>query len=118
MIRLSVDQALWTYLPFMTTGPLRPLFPSLKESPAFGDAEHLGEALRQRLASAHVDRPWFTTVFFSTAHFPYAAPHPGVRTVLCGNAKSPVHVGWTRDRTTVTCSRAREEPAVPPQGGA
>jgi arylsulfatase A-like enzyme len=74
MIRLSVDEGLAGFLPLMLTAPLRPLFPALKESPAFADAAHLESLAEARLTVG--ERPWLTTVFFSTAHFPYAAPHP------------------------------------------
>ena len=85
MIRLSVDQSLWTVLPFLTMGPTRHLFQDLKESPVFGDPEHLTAAVRSLIADFSTSlggvqpQPWLATVFFSTAHFPYAAPYPYYR---------------------------------------
>lgn len=75
MIRLSVDQSFPAFLPMMVTGPLRPFFPGLKQSPAFADPEHLGAVVTRRMALP-AKEPWAITVFFSTAHFPYAAPYP------------------------------------------
>lgn len=75
MIRMSVDQMFPGLLPITSTGPTRHLFPAMKQSPAFADPTHLGDAVRRRLGRTD-GRPWLMTVFFSTAHFPYAAPHP------------------------------------------
>lgn len=75
MIRLSVDQSFPAFLPMLVTGPFRQFFPALKQSPAFGDPRHLGDLAEERVA-VRAGEPWAVTVFFSTAHFPYAAPHP------------------------------------------
>lgn len=75
MIRMSVDQMFPVFLPLMTTGVARSFFPAMKQSPAFGDPSHLGADVRKKISAAG-DQPWLETVFFSTAHFPYAAPHP------------------------------------------
>ena len=75
MIRLSIDQALPAFLPLTAAGWAAPLFPALRESPAFADPARL-----RRKTAAQIERvgasPWLVTAFFSTAHFPYAAPHP------------------------------------------
>jgi arylsulfatase A-like enzyme len=75
MIRLSVDQSFPAFLPMMVMGPFRPFFPALKQSPAFGDAEHLADLVERRTAR-QLGGPWAITTFFSAAHFPYAAPYP------------------------------------------
>jgi arylsulfatase A-like enzyme len=75
MIRLSVDQLFPAFLPFMTTGVTRRFFPALAESPAFADPGHLTSDVIEWI-ERRGDRPWFATVFYSTAHFPYAAPYP------------------------------------------
>ena len=74
MIRLSVDQAFPLFLPIMMMPGVRRFFPSLKQSPAFADAGHLTEDLKETLLKG--TKPWLKVVFYSTAHFPYAAPHP------------------------------------------
>lgn len=79
MIRLSVDQMFSGFLPMMSVGPMRRFFPALKQSPAFADPRHLGEDVIARIKAAPADRPWLTVAFFSTAHFPYSAPHPYYR---------------------------------------
>jgi hypothetical protein len=76
MIRLNMDQAFTLLLPMMVTGPFKTLYPALKESPAYGDPEHLGSDFREQLKLGTGAKPWLETLFFSTAHFPYAAPYP------------------------------------------
>ena len=76
MIRLNMDQAFMLLLPMMITGPFKALYPALKESPAFADPEHLASDFCEQLRRGTGARPWLETLFFSTAHFPYAAPYP------------------------------------------
>ena len=77
MIRLNTDQACVALLPMMITGPFKFLFSALKESPAYADPEHLGLEFRRQLPQkSSAGKPWLETLFFSTAHFPYAAPYP------------------------------------------
>ncbi len=65
-------------LPFLHSHAGRALFPVLKELSHAADAELLADdtiaALERRRGA-----PFFLTVFFSTAHFPYAAPAPYYR---------------------------------------
>jgi arylsulfatase A-like enzyme len=79
MIRMSVDQAFPAFLPLLTAPRVHHWFAALKESPVFGDAEHLVDTAAQELAERDDDAPLFMTLFFSTAHFPYAAPYPYYR---------------------------------------
>jgi arylsulfatase A-like enzyme len=66
-------------LPFLHGRFGRTLFPVLRELNDAADPDMLGgdvkDALRT-MASDDGKRPFFLTVFFSTAHFPYAAPAP------------------------------------------
>lgn len=66
-------------LPFLHSHRGRTLFPVLKELADAADAELLADDTVAALTRLR-DRPFFLTVFFSTAHFPYAAPAPYYRT--------------------------------------
>jgi len=66
-------------LPFLHSHEGRALFPVLKELADAADAEMLADDTVAAL-EAHRSEPFFLTVFFSTAHFPYAAPAPYYRT--------------------------------------
>lgn len=66
-------------LPFLHSHTGRALFPVLKELSHAADAELLADdaiAALARHARAPGGEPFFLTAFFSTAHFPYAAPAP------------------------------------------
>jgi arylsulfatase A-like enzyme len=75
MIRMSIDQAMPAFLPLVASSAAAPMFPAMRESPAFADPARLRDAVVRRIDSTR-DHPWLLTAFFSTAHFPYAAPHP------------------------------------------
>lgn len=75
MIRLSIDQAFPAFLPLTAASWTAGLFPALRESPAFADPKRLRRKAESYISAAGM-QPWLVTVFFSTAHFPYAAPHP------------------------------------------
>lgn len=66
-------------LPFLHSHRGRTLFPVLKELADAADAELLADDTVAALTRLR-ERPFFLTVFFSTAHFPYAAPAPYYRT--------------------------------------
>lgn len=66
-------------LPFLHSHEGRVLFPVLKELSDAADAELLADDTVAALKAAR-NEPFFLTVFFSTAHFPYAAPAPYYRT--------------------------------------
>jgi arylsulfatase A-like enzyme len=62
-------------LPYLQSQLGRALFPVLRE---LNDAANPKLLTRDAIATIHEakGRPFFVTVFFSTAHFPYAAPAP------------------------------------------
>ena len=62
-------------LPYLHSRAGRALFPVLREMNDAADPGLLTRDAIQTIASAG-DKPFFITVFYSTAHFPYAAPAP------------------------------------------
>jgi arylsulfatase A-like enzyme len=62
-------------LPYVTTAVGRALFPAVEALPEHADPEILASRAIAQLDKSG-DQPFFMTVFFSTAHFPYAAPAP------------------------------------------
>lgn len=82
MIRQSVDLMFPLFLPLTTSSLGRPFFPGLKTTANYSDPRHLAEIAKKRIRPSgqnNPERPHFTTIFFSTAHFPYAAPYPYYR---------------------------------------
>lgn len=75
MIELGVDQMFPLFLPFMLNDSGRIVFPSLLESPAFADPKFLSEEAVHYIRRNR-DKAFFLDIFYSTAHFPYAAPWP------------------------------------------
>ena len=75
LIELSVHQKFLLFLPFSTLKVFSSWFPALAQNPAFADPSRL-ERKFSYIKSESDSKPWFTTIFFSTAHFPYAAPYP------------------------------------------
>ena len=65
-------------LPYATTALGRLLFPAVEALPEHADPEILAHRAMALLDEGG-DQPFFLTVFFSTAHFPYAAPAPWYR---------------------------------------
>lgn len=65
-------------LPFLHSGLGRTIFPALRELPDAADPMLLAGDAKRALRTLRND-PFFLTVFFSTAHFPYAAPAPYYR---------------------------------------
>lgn len=56
---------------------LHRLLPALLETPEIADPRLIGNAMAKSLSIfSSTSRPIFLTTFFSTAHFPYAAPGP------------------------------------------
>jgi arylsulfatase A-like enzyme len=67
-------------LPFLVTSLGRDAFPALRSSNTAADPDVLaGDAVRLLTQLAPRPDPFFLTVFFSTVHFPYAAPDPWER---------------------------------------
>ena len=62
-------------LPFLHSRRGRTLFPTLREMNHAADPDMLAKDVVDAV-DAMQGGPFFLTAFFSTAHFPYAAPHP------------------------------------------
>jgi hypothetical protein len=62
-------------LPYATTALGRAVFPAIDAFAEHADPEALADRAIDELDRL-APRPFFLTVFFSTAHFPYAAPAP------------------------------------------
>ena len=75
LIRQKVLERETPLLPVLHSHTGRQLFPVMRELSAGADPRLLADDVEATLR-ANRDRPFFTTVFFSTAHFPYAAPAP------------------------------------------
>jgi arylsulfatase A-like enzyme len=88
MIKMNVTQQFIVFLPFFVQGPLSRFFPELKQSPTLADPEHLQKATLSHIESIK-KRRWMGVVFFSTAHFPYAAPEPYYRLFSKSDYKGP-----------------------------
>jgi arylsulfatase A-like enzyme len=76
-------------MPYATTALGRWLFPAVDSLPEHADPEILADR-----ALHEIDRggkPYFMTVFFSTAHFPYAAPAPWYRKFAAPKYDGPFH---------------------------
>lgn len=75
MIRMGAYQSFPLFLPFAMRGPFIDFFQELEESASYSDPARLSQDV---IASFRDQgkKPVFTLAFYSTAHFPYAAPHP------------------------------------------
>lgn len=79
------------------------LFPELKESPAFSDADDLTLKAKKAFAADSDDQPRFITLFYSTAHFPYAAPWPWYTRYTDKNYQGPF---WFQKNPDLYVSKA------------
>ncbi len=75
VIRQKVLERETPLLPVLHSHVGRKLFPVMRELSAAADPMLLADDVDAALRSVK-DKPFFMTVFFSTAHFPYAAPAP------------------------------------------
>jgi arylsulfatase A-like enzyme len=75
-------------LPYATSRLGRRLFPALEALADHSDPDILAERAIEQLDSWQ-PRPFFLTVFFSTAHFPYAAPAPYYKRFASGGYDGP-----------------------------
>jgi arylsulfatase A-like enzyme len=75
MIRQKILERETPLLPVLHSHLGRRLFPVMRELSAAADPMLLADDVETVLRATR-DRPFFVTVFFSTAHFPYAAPAP------------------------------------------
>ncbi|MGE0173556.1 MAG: sulfatase [Oligoflexales bacterium] len=74
MIRMGTLQSAPASLAILLRDPLWRLFGELKQDPNFADPRHIADDAVDVASSG--SQPYFLTLFFSTAHFPYAAPYP------------------------------------------
>jgi arylsulfatase A-like enzyme len=72
-------------LPFLLASP-RSWFPDLLTLPAYAEPKNL---TKQILAVLEPEQMQFITLFFSTAHFPYASPHPDYLTYTDSSYRGP-----------------------------
>lgn len=75
MIRQKALERETPLLPILHSHVGRRLFPVMRELSAAADPRLLADDIEAGLAAVR-SKPFFMTVFFSTAHFPYAAPAP------------------------------------------
>jgi hypothetical protein len=78
VIRQRGIEAQPALLPFLDSRLGRALVPTMRELNRAADAD---DVARRTLAAIdkQTDQPFFGVAFFSTTHFPYAAPNPGYR---------------------------------------
>ena len=76
------------FLPLIANRVFNGFLPQLKEHPAYADPEHLTQVAMSYLKQAS-DKPKLLTLFYSTAHFPYAAPWPFFRLYTDPNYNGP-----------------------------
>jgi len=75
LIRQNVDLLFPAFLPLILSDFFSPIFPELKGNPAFANAMSVTRAAK-KIIQDQSRQPFFLTLFYSTAHFPYAAPWP------------------------------------------
>ena len=74
LTKMTIDQAFPLFLPLISSKLLLSFFPEMKENPCFSDPVDLVRQAIQRMNQ--FEGPFFLSLFFSNAHFPYAAPWP------------------------------------------
>jgi arylsulfatase A-like enzyme len=93
LIRQNIDQMFPLFNPVITSSAFRRFFPSLKESPVYAAPAHLEDLLKESIDEAllaHRRSPsLFISLFYSTAHFPYASPWPYYRQFSQRTYKGP-----------------------------
>ena len=105
-------------LPYATSALGRRLFPAVKAMPELSDPARLAHRAMGELDGAG-DKPLFLTVFFSTAHFPYASPDPYYRRYGSPRMPGPIAIRsrrWRRRRRTRQ-DRAADSRALRRRGG-
>jgi arylsulfatase A-like enzyme len=76
LVRQRVLERETPLLPVLESRLGRAAFPVLREMNHAADPTVLAEDAVRTMRSLHAHGPFFLVVFFSTAHFPYAAPSP------------------------------------------
>lgn len=87
LTRMTIAQSFPLFLPLITSPFLSPFFPDLLENPCFSDPDSLVTKSIAQLENA--DSPVFLSIFFSNAHFPYAAPWPWYSKYSSSSYKGP-----------------------------
>lgn len=78
VIRQRGIEAQPALLPFLDSRIGRALVPTMRELNRAADADDVARRTIEAI-DGRGDRPFFGVAFFSTTHFPYAAPNPGYR---------------------------------------
>ncbi|MEZ4740915.1 MAG: sulfatase-like hydrolase/transferase [Bdellovibrionota bacterium] len=76
LIRQNLEFSFPVFMPFILSKIGRRFFPDLKGNPAYANPNHLTESSIDFINTTKNQAPFFLTLFYSTAHFPYAAPWP------------------------------------------
>ena len=104
VIRQKVLERETPLLPVLHSHLGRKLFPVMRELAVAADPNLLADDVEDALRSVQ-RAPFFMTVFFSTAHFPYAAPAPHY-----GAFTDPAYRGRFKYHKPLGLSRATEAP--------
>lgn len=75
MLRMNVDLMYPVFLPVILQNFVMPLFKDLAQSPILSNPDFLTEKAIS-IIDDNKKKSQFVTIFYSTAHFPYAAPWP------------------------------------------
>ncbi len=76
LIAMNIDLLFPLTYPWLVSSGGQFLFPDLKSNPAFADPSVITTNAEKYILTQSKDSPVFSILFFSTAHFPYAAPYP------------------------------------------
>ncbi|MDY0000316.1 MAG: sulfatase [Polyangia bacterium] len=76
IVRQRVISAHTHLLPYLATGPGRRLAPPMSGLPENADPLLLAERVKEMVDRVSRGKRFFLVAFFSSAHFPYAAPYP------------------------------------------
>ena len=74
LIKMTIDQSFPLFLPILTSSLFYKFYPNLLENPCFSDPRRLVDKAINSIKESQ--KPLFLTLFFSSAHFPYAAHWP------------------------------------------
>ena len=76
LVKMGIEIAFPLFLPLMTTDFGLQFFPNLTDYPNFADSSKLIDKAKTILNTSSTQNSQFITIFFSTAHFPYASQWP------------------------------------------
>lgn len=83
-------------LPYLTTSFGRRMFPVVDGFPDAADPFDMARRVKGSLQKLSRHKKFFLTAFFSTTHFPYAAPYPYYRLFTKAGYDGPFKYGKTR----------------------